>query len=120
MIGKKPIVLWTCDVVGWAYHNRIMRLSKELTQYEHVVWFFGQKKPKHELQRIVDSADIIVCQGVKSLRLVNLKSLDFSRGFAPEVVLAGRYDNVIARLDSVRIDIDGEYYDIWTGQQVPS
>ena len=118
-MNEKPIILWTCDVVGWAYHNRIMRLSKVLTQYEHQIWFFGAKIPKQEQQKIVDNADVIVCQGVKSLRLVQLKSLDFSKGEAPEIVLGERFNNVIARLDSVRIDINGEYYDIWTGEALP-
>lgn len=120
MLDKKPIVLWTCDVVGWAYYNRIMRLSKVLTQYDHKIWYFGAKIPKHEQQQIVDEADIIVCQGVKSLRLVQIKSLDFSKGNPPVAVLAERFNNVIARLDSVRIDINGEYYDIWTGEALPS
>ena len=120
MNNKKPIILWTCDVVGWAYYNRIMRLSKVLTQYEHQIWYFGVKIPKQQQQRIVDSADVIVCQGVKSLRLVQLKTLDFSKGDSPAVVLGERFNNVIARLDSVRIDINGEYYDIWTGEALPS
>lgn len=117
---NRPTVLWTCDVPGWAYYNRIMRLSKVLTQYRHLIWYFGNKLAKQEQQRIVDDADIIVCQGVKSLRLVQLKSLDFSKGDAPDIVLGARFDNVIARLDSVRIDIDGEYYDIWTGEALPA
>lgn len=116
---KKPVILWTCDVPGWAYHNRILRLSKAMTQYEHVIWYFGNKLPRQEQQKIVDGVDIIVCQGVKSLRIVHLKSLDFSQGDSPEIVLGARYENVIARLDSVRIDIDGEYYDIWSGEALP-
>ena len=120
MPEKKPTVLWTCDVPGWAYHNRIMRISKVLTGYQHFIWYFGNKFPRHEQQRIVSEADIIVCQGVKSLRIIQLKSLDFSKGDAPEVVLAERFSNVIARLDATRIDLNGEYYDIWTGQALPA
>ncbi|GAG14218.1 unnamed protein product [marine sediment metagenome] len=117
---NRPTVLWTCDVPGWAYYNRIMRISKVLTGYRHIIWYFGNRFPRHVQQKIVSEADIIICQGVKSLRLVQLKSLDFSKGDTPEVVLAERFNNVIARLDSVRIDINGEYYDIWTGQALPA
>jgi hypothetical protein len=115
----RPIVLWTCDVPGWAYHNRIMRISAVLPQYRHRIWYFGNRLSKKQQQEIVDGAAIIICQGVKSLRLVQLKSLDFSQGVSPEVVLAQRYKNVVARLDSVRVDFEGEYYDLWTGEQLP-
>jgi hypothetical protein len=117
---NRPIVLWTCDVPGWAYHNRIVRLSAVMPEYRHRIWYFGNRLPKQEQQRIVSEADIIVCQGVKSLRLIQLKALDFTKGDAPDVVLNARFDNVIARLDSVRVDIDGEYYDIWTGENIPA
>lgn len=119
MTDNRPIILWTCDVPGWAYHNRIVRISAVLIQYRHVIWYFGSRLSKREQQEIVDSAAVIVCQGVKSLRLIELKSLDFTHGFAPEVVLAQRYINVVARLDSVRVDFEGEYYDLWTGEQLP-
>lgn len=37
--------------------------------------------------------------------------VDGARSLRPQ--LERRYDNVIARLDSLRIDHNGEYIDIW-------
>lgn len=118
-MANKPIILWTCDVVGWAYHARIMRLSKAMPQYEHRIWYFGAKmRPEVRMQALRD-ADIIVCQGVKSIRIVRSKLLAFDGLMDPQQVLDQRFDNVVVRLDSMRVDYNGEYYDIWTGEKVP-
>lgn len=115
--SRKPVVVWTCDTPGWAYHTRIVRMSAAMPQYEHVIWYFGNPLPPHEKQRVLSGADIIVCQGVKALRIVQLKPLDFSRNAGdPQAVLDERYKNVVARLDSLRVDHEGQYYDIWTGE----
>lgn len=119
MKGEKPIILWTCDVPGWAYHGRIMRISKVLTEYEHRIWYFGNPLPLKEKQRHLQEADIIVCQGIKSLRIVQMKRLDFTGDTEYQKVLNERFKNIVTRLDSVRIDINGEYYDIWTGEKMP-
>ncbi len=67
----------------------------------------------------LQQADIIVCQGVKSIRIVSGKPLNFDGAKTPQAVLDGRYDNIIVRLDSMRVDHNGEYYDIWTGERLP-
>ena len=101
---RKLNVLWTCDVPGWAYHNRIMRLSRAMPHYHHTIFFFGQRIPRDVMRHMLDNADVIVCQGVKSLRVVDDKA-DHS------------YANIVSRLDSMRIDINGEYFDIWAKQE---
>ena len=115
---KKPVVLWTCDVPGWAYHTRIMRMSATMPEYEHQIWYFGNPLSFQDKKKILDRADIIVCQGVKALRIVRFKTLDFLDMADPQQVLDQRFDNIVARLDSMRIDHNGEYYDIWTGDKI--
>ena len=100
MDKDKPIILWTCDMPGWAYHNRIRRLSVKLPQYRHTILFFGQRIPKDVMKHMLNTADVIVCQGVKALRVIDDKE-------------DGDYTNLVARLDSMRVDIDGKYVDIW-------
>lgn len=119
MSKSKPIILWTCDVVGWAYHTRIMRLKKAMPQYEHRIWYFGAKMPREVKMQALREADIIVCQGVKSIRIVNSKPLAFEGLVDMQSMLDARFDNVVARLDSMRVDFEGEYYDIWSGEKVP-
>lgn len=111
----KPIILWTCDVPGWAYHARIKRLEKALPQYEFQIWYFGNPLPASLKSKILREADVIICQGVKSLRIIEQKRLDFSGIDRSEFsdLLDSRYDNIIARLDSMRVDIKGEYVDIF-------
>lgn len=116
-MSKRPIILWTCDVPGWAYHNRIKRLEKAMPQYEFQIWYFGNPVPAATKARILREAAVIVCQGVKALRIVEQKELAFSTSQPNQfnAVMARRWSNIVARLDSLRIDIDGEYVDIWTG-----
>lgn len=116
---NKPVILWTCDVVGWAYHTRIMRLSKAMPQYEHRIWYFGSPMSSAEKMQALREADIIVCQGVKAIRIVRSKSIAFDCLADPETILNARFDNVMVRLDSMRVDFEGEYYDIWSGEKVP-
>lgn len=120
MRNGKYVILWTCDVVGWAYYNRIQRISAAMPQYEHVVWFFGNSAPLHEKQAMLAEADVIVCQGVKAMRIAQLKPLDFSGGVGnAQKMLDARFDNMIVRLDSMRVDFKGDYFDIWTGEKLP-
>ena len=37
----------------------------------------------------------------------------------PQAILDARFDNLVVRLDSMRVDFEGEYYDIWSGEKVP-
>lgn len=115
---RKPVVLWTCDVKGWAYHNRFLRLSKNLPEYDHRLYFFGDPKLSH-IQRIklVRSADVIVCQGVKALRVSEMNALD-PDGANYKNADRNRYANIVGRLDSMRVDHKGKYYDIWTGERI--
>lgn len=117
--GNKPVILWTCDVVGWAYYNRIQRLSKAMPEYEHRIWYFGSRMSQTAKMLAMREADIIVCQGIKAIRIVTLKPLRFDSDSVPQAVLDARYDNLVVRLDSMRVDHEGEYYDIWTGEKLP-
>lgn len=97
----KPMILWSCDVVGWAYHNRIMRLSRAMPQYDHRV-LMGECVPPTLQAELINRADIIICQGIKVIgRVVARKHGE------------DKYANLVCRLDSVRIDDHGEYYDLW-------
>jgi len=118
MIKGKPVILWTCDVEGWAYHNRIMRLKRAMPEYEFMIFYFGSRQPRSVKKQMLEMADVIVCQGVKAIRIVEQKPIHFVDGESLENTLDQRYDNLIARLDSVRIDFEGEYYDIWTGEKI--
>jgi len=99
MTERKPIVLWTCDVKGWAYHTRVETMSKALPQYDHRVWISSSVAPLL-LRGMMATADIIICQGVKTI----------------ERVLAAGADprKIVCRIDSVRIDHEGQYFDIFT------
>jgi hypothetical protein len=121
IMPHKPVILWTCDVVGWAYYNRIERLSKAMPQYEHRIWYFGNHQPMHVKQKLLGEADIIVCQGVKSLRIAQLKSIQFTQSLIdnPQKALDARFANILVRIDSFRVDHNGEYYDIWSGEKLP-
>jgi len=95
-------ILWSCDVPGWAYHNRIVRKSRAMPQHDHVTFFVGGNIPIIEKAGLINMADVIICQGLKALRI---KKYKFSR--------LKQLNNVVLRLDSMRIDINGEYIDLW-------
>jgi hypothetical protein len=95
----KPIVLWTADVKNWAYWNRIETMSQALPQFTHRVWF-SSNVPPSLLKAMMDSASIIVCQGVKIIERA------IAAGADPK--------KIVTRLDSIRVDHEGQYYDIFT------
>ena len=94
----RPIILWTADVKGWAYHTRIVTMQAALPHYDHRVWFHSNV-PGSLLKDMMDLADVIVCQGVKPIARV-LKA-----GASPE--------KVVVRIDSVRVDHQGQYIDVF-------
>jgi len=98
---SKPIVLWTCDVRGWAYHTRIETMSRALPEFEHRFWIFSAVAPSL-LYGMMAAADIIVCQGVKVIERVVAAGADPRK--------------IICRIDSVRIDHNGEYWDIFKAE----
>ena len=110
---KKPIVLWTCDTPGWAYHNRIVRLRKAMPQYEFRIWYFGGTMTREARTRELAEADIIVCQGVSRLRIVNMMRVRLDAGENQQAILDARYNKGISRLDSLRVDDNGKYIDIF-------
>lgn len=117
-MSRKPLIVWTCDVEGWAYHNRFLRLSKNLPGYDHRLYFFGGGDlSRVERIRLLRSADVIVAQGVKSLRVGRMQGLD-PNATNYEEADGERFKNVVGRLDSVRVDFNGKYYDIWTGERI--
>jgi len=99
MLNAQPIVLWTCDVKGWAYHTRVETMSKALPQYDHRVWISSSVAPLL-LRGMMATADIIVCQGIKVVE---------------RTIAAGADPNkILCRMDSIRIDHEGQYFDIFT------
>jgi len=99
MTERKPIVLWTCDVKGWAYHTRVETMSKALPQFDHRVWIFSAVAPSL-LRGLMEAADIIICQGVKVIERTVAAGADPRK--------------IVCRIDSVRIDHEGQYVDIFT------
>ena len=99
MSNQKPIVLWTADVRGWAYWGRVETMSKALPQFDHRVWIFSAVAPSL-LKGMMEAADIIICQGVKVIERTVAAGADPKK--------------IICRIDSVRIDHNGEYHDIFT------
>lgn len=96
---KKPVVLWTADVRGWAYWTRVETMSRALPQFEHRVWIMSSVAPSL-LKMMMDTAHIIVCQGVKVIERVVAAGADPRK--------------IVCRIDSVRIDHNGEYFDVFT------
>jgi hypothetical protein len=84
-----------------------------MPEYEHRIWYFGEHKSDAERRRIVNEADIVICQGVKSLRIAEWKEVKYIEGSDMQGMLDNRFSNIVARLDSMRIDVNGEYFDIW-------
>ncbi|HUV62409.1 MAG TPA: hypothetical protein VMW24_00855 [Sedimentisphaerales bacterium] len=95
---RKPIVLWTADVRGWAYWNRVETMSQALPQFDHRVWIFSAVAPSL-LKGMMEGADIVVCQGVKVVERT------IAAGADPK--------KIICRMDSIRIDHEGQYFDIF-------
>lgn len=96
---RKPIILWTADVKGWAYFNRVETMQAALPHYDHRVWF-SSNVPPSVLKDMMKQADIVICQGVKPIERV------IKAGASPH--------KMIVRIDSVRIDDNGQYFDIFT------
>lgn len=109
---RKPLIVWTCDVPGWAYHNRIVTMRRAMPQFEHRVLYFGGAMCKALRRRLLADADIIVCQGVKSLRVVDQIPLDIKDCSVDEAKRRA-YKKVVVRVDSMRVDINGQYVDIF-------
>ena len=94
----KPIILWTCDVRGWAYHTRVETMSRALPDYQHRVWI-SSNVPLSLLRDMMRRADIIVCQGIKVV------ARTIAAGADPR--------KIVVRLDSVRVDDAGRYVDVF-------
>jgi hypothetical protein len=94
----KPVVLWTCDVKGWAYDNRVQTMARALPGYEHRVWIMSNVPSSLHLDMMM-AADIVVCQGVKVV------ARTLAAGAVPP--------RIVARVDSVRIDHEGRYFDVF-------
>jgi len=96
----KPIILWTADVKGWAYENRVQVMRRAMPQYEHRV-MMSNSVPPCLWKMLCAQADIVVCQGVKWPDRLVQNDVDVG--------------NVVLRLDSMRIDHGGVYYDFFDG-----
>lgn len=97
-MSHKPIILWTCDVKNWAYWNRVDTMSRALPQYGHRVWF-SSNVPPSLYKGMMEAADIIVCQGIKVVERT------IAAGADPK--------KIVCRIDSVRVDHKGYYYDVF-------
>jgi hypothetical protein len=112
---SRPIVLFHCDVEGWAYWNRTLRLSRALKDRYDIRATMGERVPPGLQGAVIDRADILMAQGVKVIdRMVSAKRFQVDGADNLGKGLRRRYDNVVARLDSMRVDHNGEYVDIWT------
>ena len=94
----KPIILWTADTKGWAYHNRIVTMDRAMGDYDHRI-LMGEHVPPSLWRSLAMRASVIVCQGIKWPDRLASIGIDKAK--------------MILRLDSMRIDIDGVYYDIF-------
>jgi len=112
---SKPLILWTADVVGWAYHNRVMRLSRALPQYDHRV-LMGDAVPLPLQRALINQADIIVCQGIKVVQRIVDKKTPCCANINDAEGMKQRFENLVVRFDSMRIDHNGEYFDIWSAK----
>lgn len=98
MNQDKPIILWTADVKGWAYFNRIITMSRAMPQYHHAK-LMGDCVPACLWKTLGDQASVIVCQGIKWPERLSNAGIDIRK--------------MILRLDSIRIDLNGVYHDIF-------
>lgn len=110
--NRRPMILWTCDVEGWAYHNRIETMRRVMPQYDHRILYFGTRMPAPLRRELLAQADVIVCQGVKAMRVVSERP--YPNGITDPVEIAKHlFRGVIVRVDSMRVDINGQYVDIF-------
>lgn len=115
---NRPLVVFHCDVHGWAYHLRSVRMARALPQYD-IRALIGSATPPRLKVKLLTEADILVAQGIKTIRrMADAKQPQIHGAGKIGQVVRNRYKNIVARLDSVRVDLDGKYYDIWTGQEV--
>jgi hypothetical protein len=109
---RKPMILWTCDVPGWAYHNRIETMRRVMPQYDHRILYFGTRMPAPLRFELLSQADVIVCQGVKAMRVVSERP--YPVGITdPAEIAEHLFRGVVVRIDSMRVDINGQYVDIF-------
>ncbi len=105
---QKPIILWTCDLHGWAYNTRIQTMRLALLQFEHRTWIAGNVPPSL-LSTLMEAADIIVFQGIPALQCF----LDM------HIIVP--WPKIILRLDSVRLATNEGYFDVFAkGMSCPS
>jgi hypothetical protein len=100
----KPVILWSCDVKGWAYDGRIQTMRRALPHYEHRVWITAHVPPSL-WQGMMQEADLIVCQGVKVVERTVAAGADPRK--------------IVCRIDSIRVDNNGAYVDIFTKPEAP-
>lgn len=64
-MNKKPIILWCCDVFGWAFSIRAEKIGELLPHYKHVIVY---NNDDINISELVESVDIIVptCTGTLS------------------------------------------------------
>ena len=63
MIEGKPLVVWVCDVPGWAYDKITNELSSRLPEFHHITFFVGGcgKTMRVRAKKVEKLADIIIC-----------------------------------------------------------
>lgn len=98
VMRDKLIILWTCDTKGWAYDNRVQTMSAALPEFTHRVWISSHMPPSL-LRGMMEEADIIVCQGIKVVERT------IAAGADPK--------KIVVRIDSTRVDDNGQYVDIF-------
>ena len=54
-------IAWICDMPGWAYEQRALRLARLMPGYVHRLVYYWQNKTPEEMQRAVAKADIVCC-----------------------------------------------------------
>lgn len=111
---NRPLVVFHCDVHGWAYHLRAVRLARALPQYDIRALIGSAIPPRLGVKTITD-ADILVAQGIKTIgRMAEAKQPQIHGAENIGQPMKRKYSNIVCRLDSVRVDLNGKYYDIWT------
>lgn len=98
--SRKPVIVWTADVPGWAYANRARRLARYLPQYEHRILY--PVLSQHLRDELLRCADIVVVQGITGINYWS-KSLFLQY-----------QGKIVCRFASVRIGShDTEYHDVF-------
>ena len=68
---NKPLVLWICDIEGWAYEQRVKSVSKLMVDFDHEIFYVvsnGILALKNRIKQ--KDFDIVVCMYIQYVEIL--------------------------------------------------